>query len=152
MKGYLGTALAGVVLAGAAVAAVPPEFPKTPPPPVAGPARAAAAEQIKACFEPGDPQALGAVIAACTKLIDDFGLAAGPRSAALAERGLAFLRQDAFYPAPVARSDASLIGFYGAGDAGRARGISHGTAGGQERQRHRRAQDIADLGLHAAGR
>ena len=73
----------------------------------------------------------------------------GNRAAGL--QNVSFLRQDAFHPATVARRNPDLVGLNGAGNAWRARRISHGTAGGQERQRRRRAQDKAELGLHAVG-
>jgi tetratricopeptide (TPR) repeat protein len=77
-----------VAFAGTALAALPPEFPKAQVPPTI----AAAPPEVKACFAPGEDA--DGVIAACTKLVDAFGLAAAPRSAALTERAIGYLRKD----------------------------------------------------------
>ena len=61
------------------------------------------------------------------------GVQFGNRLAGL--QGVAFRGEDLLHPAAVARGDPDLIGFNGAGDAARARGIPHGAAGGQERKR-----------------
>lgn len=83
--------LAGIVLSGAAVAAVPPEFPKPQPP--SGLAHQAAG-QLKQCFDPPDTSDTNAVVVACSRLLDAYNPPPAGRSRILTERGLARLGQN----------------------------------------------------------